>query len=136
MAVIRIDKPVDGFVTFQQEPQLGESHTMSKAPPMNGKEGTSPNVGNCVSRPKSPLEHAAPSIEPSGLSNVGSNVARKGEGVGRLGGAEGEGGMDSAGEGADIEGEKLGGAAEGSGVDATVLDATGLDVGDASDGNA
>jgi len=143
MAVIRIDTPVDGFVTFQQEPQLGESHTMSKAPPMNGKEGTSPNVGNCVSRPKSPLEHATPSIEPSELSNVGSNVARRGEGVGRLGcgcdsvgGAEGEGGMDSAGKGADIEGEneKLGGAAdsEGSGVGATEK----LGVGNASDGDA
>ena len=45
MAVIWMDMPVCGLVMFQQEPQLGESPTMSKAPPMNGKEGTSPNVG-------------------------------------------------------------------------------------------
>ena len=94
MAVIWIDKPVAGLVMFQQEPQLVEFHTMSYAPPTNGKEGTLPNVGNFVLRPLSPLEHATVSIEPSELSNMGSNVARKGEGVGRLGcgaldGAEG-----------------------------------------------
>ena len=50
---------------------------MSKAPPMNGKEGTSPNVGNSVARPLSPLEHATVSIEPPELSNLRSNVARK-----------------------------------------------------------
>jgi len=29
MAVIRVDRPVCGLVMFQQEPQLGEFHTMS-----------------------------------------------------------------------------------------------------------
>lgn len=114
-----MDKPVAGLVMFQQEPQLGEFHTMSYAPPMNGNEGTSPNVGNVVSRPLSPLEHATESIEPVELSNVGSYVARRGEGVGRLGcGALGtaEGvvvGMDTVGLAGKGEGlEKLGGVNE------------------------
>ncbi|KAI0257260.1 hypothetical protein BJV78DRAFT_1291930 [Lactifluus subvellereus] len=46
MAVMLIDTPVDGFVKLQHAPQLGEFHTTSKAPPMNGNDGTSPNVGN------------------------------------------------------------------------------------------
>jgi hypothetical protein len=108
------------------------------------------------------LEHAAPSIEPLDSSNVGSNVARKGEGVGRLGsGPEGEAegeadesgidsageeagpegkaegeadesGIDSAGEEAGTESEKLGGAAEGEGAEAT----DGIGVGNTTDGGA
>ena len=134
MAVIRMDKPVSGLVMFQQEPQLGEFHTMSYAPPMNGKEGTSPNVGNVVSRPLAPLEHATPSIEPVELSNVGSYVARKGEGMGRLGcGALGTavGGdpVGLAGEGGGPE--KLGGTKEDSGgIEATEV---GIGVGDTLD---
>ena len=88
MAVIWIDTPVAGLVMFQQEPQLGEFHTMSKAPPMNGKEGTSPNVGNFVWRPLSPLEHATMAIEPLLAPNLELNMARKGEGVGGLSGSQ------------------------------------------------
>src|SRR5260221_12220976 len=47
MAIIGIEIPFAGFVMFQQDqhsPQLGESNTMSKAPPMKGKEGMVPNV--------------------------------------------------------------------------------------------
>jgi len=64
---------------------------------MNGKEGMLANVGNLVSRPLSPLEHATEFIEPLLLSNLGSYVARKGEGVGREGpeGGAGVGGPDS-----------------------------------------
>jgi len=88
MAVTLIDWPVVGLETFQQEPQLVEFQKTSKAPPMNGKEGMSPNVGNFVSRPLIPLEHATVAIEPLLTPNLGLNMARKGEGVGGLNGPQ------------------------------------------------
>jgi hypothetical protein len=76
-AVRLIDTPVATLVKFQHAPQFGEFHTTSKAPPMNGKEGTSPNVGNRAARPFGPFEHATPFIEPLLLSYVVSYVARR-----------------------------------------------------------
>jgi hypothetical protein len=38
------------LVSFQHEPQLGEFHTTSNAPPIKGKDGTSPNLGNHAAR--------------------------------------------------------------------------------------
>ena len=166
MAVNWIDKPVSGLDMFQQEPQLVEFHTMSNAPPMNRNEGRSPNVGNFVTRPLAPLEHATVSIEPLRLSNMGSNVARKGEGAGwlgcgALGGTEdGDVGVDSVGlaEGGEglaneydpvkdgIEGEKfeeLGGATEFEELGGVAEDSGGVEatedfigVGDTPDGDA
>lgn len=126
MPVNWIVRPVCGLDTFQQEPQLVEFHTMSNAPPMNVNEGRSPNVGYFAMRPLSPSEHATVFIEPLRSSNMGSNVARKGEGMGwlgcgALGGTEdGVVGVDSVGlaEGLEANGpvkvgiEEPGGATE------------------------
>jgi hypothetical protein len=76
-AVRLIDTPVAVLVRFQHEPQLGEFHTTSKAPPRKGKDGTSPNVGNRAARPFGPFEHATPFSELSLLSYVVSYVARR-----------------------------------------------------------
>ena len=164
MAVNWIVRPVSGLDMFQQEPQLVEFHTMSNAPPMNVNEGRSPNVGYFVTRPLSPSEHATVFIEPLRLSNMGSNVARKGEGIGwlgcgALGGAEdGVVGVDSVGlgEGGEeleangpvkdgIEGEifeEPGGATEFEELGGVTEDAGGaeatedvIDVGDTPDGD-
>ena len=83
IAVILIVAPVVGLVNFQHEPQLGEFQTTSNAPPMKGKEGTLPKVGNRAARPLAPFEHATLFIEPDLLSKVWSKVAR------RVGGDEG-----------------------------------------------
>lgn len=85
MAVKLIDTPVAGLVRFQHPPQLGEFHTTSKAPPMKGNVGISPNVGNRPTRPFAPFEHATVFSEPFLLSYVGSNVARR-VGAGAFGG--------------------------------------------------
>ena len=63
-----IEVPVAALVKVQHEPQLGEFQTTSKAPPMKGKEGTSPNVGKRAVRPLAPFEHATLFIEPDLLS--------------------------------------------------------------------
>jgi len=76
-AVRLIDTPVAILVRFQHAPQLGEFHTTSKAPPIKGKDGISPNVGNLTARPFGPFEHATPLSEPSLLSYVVSYVARR-----------------------------------------------------------
>ena len=106
MAVIGIDTRVAGLVMFQHEPQLGEFQTTSKAPPMKGNEGMSPNFGNSATRPWAPFEHATLLREPFLLSNVVSNVARRGLGVGTLGpGWEGVGVLPEAREDGDgVEG--------------------------------
>ena len=88
--------PVEGLVTAQHAPQLGEFQTTSNTPPMKGNEGMSPNVGKREARPFSPLEHATPLREPALLSNVVSNVARRGVGVG-VAGFGGEYGIVSGG---------------------------------------
>jgi hypothetical protein len=119
MAVMVIMSPVAGLVMFQHEPQLGEFQTTSKAPPMKGNEGMSPNVGNVATRPLAPFEHATPLTEPSMLSNVVSYVTRRGEGVGTIG--PGMGGVgDLAGEDGDEtggsggrDGDELGGSGTG-----------------------
>jgi hypothetical protein len=84
MAVIGIDIPVAGLVMFQHEPQLGEFQTISKAPPMKGNEGMSPNNGNSWARPLGPFEHVTLLRVPFSLSNVVSNVAGTGPTVGAL----------------------------------------------------
>jgi hypothetical protein len=80
-AVILIDTPVATLVRFQHAPQLGEFHTTSKAPPIKGKEGISPNVGNRAARPFGPSEHATLLSGPSLLSYVVSYVARSDDDV-------------------------------------------------------
>ena len=82
MAVMLIVAPVAGFVKFQHPPQLGEFHTTSKAPPMNGNEGTSPNVGNRAASPLAPLEHATLFSELFLLSYAASYVTRTGDALG------------------------------------------------------
>ena len=82
IAVIGTEIPFAGFVMFQHSPQLGELNPTSNAPPMNGNEGMVPNVGNFAARPLSPFEQATLLREPSLLSYVTSNVARRGVGVG------------------------------------------------------
>src|SRR6266436_1663044 len=77
IAVMLMNAPVVGLVTFQQEPQLGEFQTTSNAPPMKGKDGTLPKVGNRAARPLAPFEQATLFIEPDLLSKVVSKVARK-----------------------------------------------------------
>lgn len=72
-----IEVPVAGLVKVQHEPQLGEFQTTSNAPPMKGKDGTSPNVGNRADKPFAPFEHATMFIEPDLLSYVVSNVVRR-----------------------------------------------------------
>jgi hypothetical protein len=102
MAVMMIHMRVAGLVMFQHPPQLGESQTTSKAPPMKGNVGRSPNVGNFATRPVAPFEHATLLREPFLLSNVVSNVTRRGEGVGRIGpGRVGVGDLAGAGEDGD-----------------------------------
>lgn len=76
-AVILIDTPVAMLVKFQHVPQLGEFHATSKAPPIKGKEGISPNVGNRAARPFGPFEHATLLSEPLLLSYVVSYVTRR-----------------------------------------------------------
>lgn len=76
-ATMLIEVPVVGLVNVQHEPQLGEFQTTSNAPPMKGKVGTSPNVGNRAVRPFAPFEHATLFIEPDLLSKVVSKVARR-----------------------------------------------------------
>ena len=70
IAVILIETPVAMLVRFQHEPQSGEFHTTSNAPPINGKEGISPKVGNCAEGPFEPSEHATLFSEPILLSYV------------------------------------------------------------------
>ena len=76
MAVMINDLPVAVLVSLQHPPQLGELNTMPGAPPIKGKVGILPNVGNRAARPFSPFEHVTPLREPSLLSYVVSNVAR------------------------------------------------------------
>ncbi len=76
MAVMINDLPVAVLVSLQHPPQLSELNTMPGAPPIKGKVGILPNVGNRAARPFSPFEHATPLREPSLLSYVVSNVAR------------------------------------------------------------
>jgi hypothetical protein len=110
MATRCTDVPNFGLVMFQHPPQLGEFHWTSYAPPMKGKDGTEPNVGNRDARPLGPFEHATLFMEPALLSNVGSYVARRGEGVLMAGGdtvaghvgvteTEDAGGDETSGEG-------------------------------------
>jgi len=75
MAVMLIDNPVAAFVRLQHPPQLGEFHTTSKAPPMKGNDGISPNVAKRPARPFAPFEHATLLSKPSLLSYVVSKVA-------------------------------------------------------------
>ena len=75
MAVMVIDAPVAVLVNSQHPPQSVEFHTRPGAPPIKGKVGRSPNVGNWVTRPFAPFEHATLLSEPLGLSYVSSNVA-------------------------------------------------------------
>jgi len=77
MAVILIDMPVAVLVRLQHAPQLGEFHTTSKAPPMNGNDGISLNVANRPTKPFAPFEHATLLSEPLLLSYVLSYVARR-----------------------------------------------------------
>ena len=70
------DAPVVVLVSFQHPPQLAELNTTSGAPPIKGKVGILPDVGNRATRPFSPFEHATPLSEPLLLSYVVSNVAR------------------------------------------------------------
>ena len=63
-----IEVPVAALVKVQHDPQLGEFQTTSKAPPMKGNDGTSPNVGKRADRPFAPFEHATLFIEPDLLS--------------------------------------------------------------------
>ena len=88
MATMWTDVPNFGLVIFQHPPQLGEFHWTSYAPPMEGKDGTEPNVGNRDARPLGPFEHATLFIDPALLSNVGSYVARRGEGMLMTGGGD------------------------------------------------
>jgi len=111
MAVIGIVIPVAGLVMFQHEPQLGEFQTISKAPPMKGNEGMSPNNGNSWARPLGPFEHVTLLRVPFSLSNVVSNVAGRGVSVDTLGpGWEGVGVLPGAREDGD---EILGGREDG-----------------------
>lgn len=68
IATILIELPVPALVKFQQDPQLGEFQTTSSAPPIKGKDGTSPNVGKRAAKPFAPFEHATLFIEPDLLS--------------------------------------------------------------------
>jgi len=121
MAVIGIDTPVAGLVMLQHEPQLGEFQTISKAPPMKGNEGMSPNNGNCAARPLGPFEQVTLWRVPFSLSNVVSNVATRGlgagtlapdwEGVGVLPGAREDG--DEMLSGREDEDEMVGGREDG-----------------------
>jgi len=120
MAVIGIVTPVTGLVMFQHEPQLGEFQTISKAPPMKGNEGMSPNNGNSSARPLGPFEHVTLLRVPFSLSNVVSNVAGRGPTVGALGpGWEGVRVIPGAGADGDEKGgredgdEMLGGREDG-----------------------
>ena len=74
-AIIINDAPVL-LVNLQHPPQLGELNTTPGTPPIKGKVGTLPNVGNSVARPLAPCEHATLLSEPLGLSYEASNVAR------------------------------------------------------------
>ena len=76
MAVMISDLFVVWLVSLQHPPQLGELNTTPGAPPIKGKVGILPNVGNRVTRPFAPFEHATPLSEPLALSYVVSNVAR------------------------------------------------------------
>jgi hypothetical protein len=76
MAVMINDLPVVVLVSLQHPPQLGELNATPGAPPIKGKVGILPNVGNCAASPFSPFEHATPLREPALLSYVVSNVAR------------------------------------------------------------
>ena len=84
-AVMKIVAPFAGLVMLQHPPQLGEFHATSKAPPTKGELGIVSNVGYLAARPLSPFEHATLLREYVGLSNVPSNAARRGEGVGVAG---------------------------------------------------
>jgi hypothetical protein len=68
IAVILIETTVTMLVRFRHEPQLGEFHTTSNTPPIKGKEGVSPNVGDCAESPFEPSEHATLFSEPVLLS--------------------------------------------------------------------
>jgi hypothetical protein len=75
-AVMINDAPVTVLVSLQHPPQSGELNTTPGAPPIKGKVGILPNVGNRAARPFAPFEHATPLSEPLLLSYVVSNVAR------------------------------------------------------------
>lgn len=75
MAVKISDPFVAVLVSFQHPPQLGELNATPGAPPIKGKVGIFPNVGNRAARPFAPFEHATPLSEPALLSYVVSNVA-------------------------------------------------------------
>ena len=111
MATMRTDVPNVGLVMFQHAPQLGEFHWTSYAPPTPGKDGTEPNVGNRDARPLGPFEHATLFIEPALLSNVGSYVARRGEGV-LMGGVVMMGGGDTGQVGVTEDAEGFGTSGE------------------------
>lgn len=111
---------------------------MSKAPPMNGKEGMSPNIGNSVAKPLPPMEHAVVSIRPLGLSYTGSRKRGRMSMLrcGVLGEAEGAVvRVDSVRLAVEGEGQqKQGGTDEDSGGVKVTED--GIGVGDALDGEA
>ena len=58
MAVITEDAPVTVLVSLQHPTQLGELNATPGAPPIKGKVGILPNVGNRAARPFAPFEHA------------------------------------------------------------------------------
>ena len=61
-------------VSFQQDPQFGPPISVTTcAPPIFGKEGRSPNVGNLDAIPLSPWPHATVSKLASALSYAVSN---------------------------------------------------------------
>ncbi|KAI0246920.1 hypothetical protein BJV78DRAFT_1295965 [Lactifluus subvellereus] len=84
---------VNEWIMYPQVPTMGSPAraTVGRVPhDVKGatderEEGISPNVGNWAASLLVPLEHTTPSSEPVLLSNVVSNVARRGEGGDMLG---------------------------------------------------
>ena len=77
MAVTRMETPVCENVRFQQEPHSADPKpAIAEEPPMLGKVGKLPNVGNREERPFGPFEQATVFISPDALSYVLSYDAR------------------------------------------------------------
>ena len=69
MAVTKMVTPVAGSVNSQHDPHSGEFQLWTvKPPPMKGNVGSLLKVGNLVTRPLAPLEHATLFIDSLPLS--------------------------------------------------------------------